>query len=154
MSATLCAPVTDGNRVVPQQRHRVDAPEARLWELQMELALQRVNAVLDFARNWSVLRLAKGYEFERAKCVFHLEWIFDNQADGPFTFRELCRFSESENLQDVNLARERIRAAFCLDAARDMEVPVPHKLRKRVISDWLHSSLSLGADSCHAERAA
>lgn len=118
-------------------RQPIDRPEEFLWQSLVELALQRINMVLDFARNWTTHRQAEDYELRRAKCVFHLEWIYDDDPSDRFTFREICRFSESPDLQDVEPARHRIRQAFSRAAAEDVMRPVGSKLRKHIVQMWL-----------------
>lgn len=143
MSLELIDPPATAERPASAHRQLLE-PEVRLWELQMELALQRINIVLEFARNWLALKQSPDYELERARCVFHLEWIFDDVTVDQFTFRELCRFSRVTSLLDVGRSRRRIREAFCLDAAREMELPVGGRLRKHVRQAWLNSALSHG----------
>ena len=120
-----------------QRGHKVAHPELGLWDAMLELALQRVNAVLDFARNWSTIRQLPDYESQRAKCVFHLEWIFDDEPSDRFTFREMCRYSNSSMRQNVDNARKHIRAAFSPLAAREMTFPLSNRLRKHVTQIWL-----------------
>ncbi len=127
--------------LVPRKRESADNPEAVLWRELMELAVQRINMVLEFARSWSSIRLTESYELQRAKCVFHLEWIFDDDPTDRFTFRELCRFSEVPLLQDVEPARQRIRDAFCREAAEAIMQPIPGKLRKHVVQAWLGNEI-------------
>jgi hypothetical protein len=133
--------------VSPPARQQVDNPELEFWQVMMDLALQRVSFVLDFARNWSTIRLDPAYELQRARCQFHLDWIFDDESTQIFTFRELCRFSKAVDLQDVDPARRQIRSAFSPEAFREIKKSVPTKLRKHVTNAWLNGETASFNDS-------
>ncbi len=141
MTETMLLVDADVDTLPPRDREAVQNPERLLWNGLMELAVQRINMVLEFARNWSAIRQTLDYELQRAKCVFHLEWIFDDDATDRFTFRELCRFSDSPDLQDVEPARQRIQQSFCREAAEDVMRPVPGKLRNHVVQMWLGNEI-------------
>lgn len=126
-----------------RRRRRSKHPEMQFLNAMLELALQRVNFVLDFARQWRTLRQAPDYELQRANCQLHLAWIFDDKPTKRFTFREICQFSGSPLLQKVEPARERIRRAFEPAAACDVARPVAAKLQQHVECAWLADPNSL-----------
>ena len=124
------------DRLFPRGRVKVASPERTLWAELLELALQRVNVVLDFAKRWPEIRLEEDYETHRAKCVFHLEWIYDDDPHNLFTFSELCRYSDSAELQNITLVRQQIQAAFPDEAAQEVMRTVPAELRKLILDEW------------------
>lgn len=128
-------------RRYPPSQNRQSLPDPETWLLNslLESARERINIVLDFARHWEKWKNSHDYERQRANCRFHLQWIFDDEPSEYFTFRELCRFSRSAWLQDVEPARARIREAFSPAAAQELQRAVSPFMQKRVKKAWLNA---------------
>lgn len=149
MSQTTVNPLP---RRYPPSENRQRLPDPEMWLLNsvLESALERINTVLEFARNWEQWKHTHDYERQRATCRFHLQWIFDDEPSEYFTFRELCRFSRSAWLKDVEPARARIREAFSPAAVQELERTVSPFMQKRVKKAWLDPDWQLIDPQSHS----
>lgn len=118
-------------------RERLINPYRNLWDALMEIANHRVASVLAFAREWREIRYQPDYQRRRARCRFHLDWILSDEETGRLTFRDLVAFSDSPDLSDIDLVRDRILSAFEEPALRDLRNPIREAVMKRVASDFI-----------------
>ena len=115
--------------IASPQRHarrRGGTPEDNLLAELQHSALERLECVTEFLRDWPAKKsrlFPDAYERLRAEVYLHLAWIFEPSAARVFTFRDICHLSSHPALNDFDTILEHI--ASQIDASTRTELRRP-----------------------------
>lgn len=120
-------------------RDRITNPYFALWSAMMALAESRVQTVIKWSREWTEHRFEPDYESRRAQVQFHFHWLFDDTSTQRFSFRDLCSFAEANDLQDIEIVRERILQMFEPHALQELIRPCNPRLIGLAVTKFLQA---------------